>query len=84
MSLVEDDDRTEAYREGERRITWLRYDDAKRELTIEAADGDYAGAPEYRDISINVIEPGSRWALPKRRAPVNRTERVLLGERPDL
>ncbi len=80
--LVEDDDRTEAYRDGERRITWLRYDDAKRELTIEAADGDYAGAPEYRDITVNVIEPGSRQTIPTRRASVKRTERVQLREEP--
>ncbi len=46
--LVEDDDRTEAFRNGERRITWLRYDDDKRELTIEAAQGGYLKAPDYR------------------------------------
>ncbi len=75
--LVEDDDRTEAYRDGERRITWLRYDDAKRELTIEAADGDYDGAPEYRDITINVIEPHGRQAMPMQRVSVNRTVNIV-------
>ena len=74
--LVEDDDRTEAWRQGERRITWLRYDDETRELTIEAADGDYAGAPEYRDVTVNVISPGSTRTIEPRRVPVNRTERI--------
>ncbi len=80
--LVEDDDRTEAYRDGERRVTWLRYDDSKRELTIEAADGSYSGAPEYRDVSVNVIMPGNSRSIPTRRIPVNQTERIQLGEVP--
>ncbi len=80
--LVEDDDRTEAYRHGERRITLLRYDDARQELTIEAADGSYTGAPDYRDVSVNVIMPGNSRSIPTRRIPVNRTERIRVGEGP--
>ena len=80
--LVEDDDRTEAYRHGERRVTWLRYDDGKQELTIEAADGGYAGAPNYRDVSVNVIMPGNSRTAPPRRIPVNRTERIPLAKEP--
>jgi alpha-D-xyloside xylohydrolase len=78
--LVEDDDRTEGYRNGERRITWLSWDDDRRELTIEAADGDYEGAPEYRDVSVNVITPVKARLIPSRRVPVKRTERIQLTE----
>ncbi|MDJ0918082.1 MAG: glycoside hydrolase family 31 protein [Woeseiaceae bacterium] len=76
--LIEDDDRTEAYRNGERRITWLRYDDVERVLTIEAANGDYAGAPAFRDVTITLFEPGGRKQVATRRIPVNRPERIPL------
>lgn len=76
--LVEDDDRTEAYRKGERRITWLRYDDGERLLTIEAAEGGYAGAPDYRDVSVNVIAPEGAWTIPSRRILVDRTAHIGL------
>ncbi|MCG8370229.1 MAG: DUF5110 domain-containing protein [Proteobacteria bacterium] len=78
--LVEDDDRTEAYRDGERRITWLRYDDGERVLTIEAAQGGYPGAPDFREVSVNVVSPGGSRSIPSRRIPVDRAARIGLAE----
>ncbi len=78
--LVEDDDRTEAFRNGERRITWLRYDDDKRELTIEAAQGEYLDAPDYRDVTVNVFTPGGSRTIVSRRIPVDRTAQIGLGD----
>jgi alpha-D-xyloside xylohydrolase len=80
--LVEDDDRTEAYRDGKRRVTWLLYDDSKQELTVEAADGDYAGAPDFREITVTVISPSHARTLAPRKVAVDRTERIRLVEVP--
>jgi alpha-D-xyloside xylohydrolase len=80
--LVEDDDRTEAYRDGKRRVTWLLYDDSKQELTVEAADGDYAGAPDFREITVTVISPSHSRTLAPRKVAVDRTERIRLVEVP--
>ncbi|MEM9530313.1 MAG: TIM-barrel domain-containing protein [Pseudomonadota bacterium] len=55
--LIEDDDRTEAFRTGERRTTWLRYSDDAQELTIEAASGHYQNASISRDVTVNLITP---------------------------
>jgi alpha-D-xyloside xylohydrolase len=76
--LVEDDDHTEAYRTGERQVTWLRYDDDRQELTIEAAAGSYDGAPTHRDVTITFITLEHSRTLPTRRIPVSRTERIVL------
>jgi alpha-glucosidase (family GH31 glycosyl hydrolase) len=47
--LVEDDDRTEAYRlRGKQMKTSLHYDDARIALQIGGASGTYAGAPRGR------------------------------------
>lgn len=80
--LVEDDDRTEDYRMGERRITWLRYDDRAKALTIEAAEGSYADAPDYRDVSVNVITPEGTRVLSPRWTPVDQAVRIALFEDP--
>lgn len=78
--LIEDDDRTEAWREGERRVTWLRYDDDNKALTIDAADGSYRDAPDYRDVIINVISRDGTKSLAKRRYSVLESNRVTLAD----
>ena len=78
--LVEDDDRTEAYRNGERRITWLRYDDSDKVLTIDASQGHYAGAPDYRDVLITLITPDGARAIAPWRIPVDGAAHISLGE----
>lgn len=78
--LIEDDDRTEAFRKGERRVTWVRYDDDKRELTIEAAQGGYVDAPDYRDVTLNVFAPGSSKTFPSQTIPIDQTVTIELGE----
>ncbi len=57
--LVEDDDRTEAWRQGARVLTALQYDDASKVLTIGAGQGSYPGAPAERRVMVRVIEPGA-------------------------
>ncbi|MEL6448896.1 MAG: TIM-barrel domain-containing protein [Pseudomonadota bacterium] len=54
--LIEDDDHSEAYRTGVRRTTDLYYDDTTQALTIEAAQGDYAGAPDSRTVVIRFTD----------------------------
>ena len=78
--FVEDDERTEAFQDGERGITWLRYDDDEKALTIEAMSGTYRDAPEYRDIIVTIISPGSSRTLPSQRIPVDRNNRINLRE----
>ncbi|MEO0367046.1 MAG: TIM-barrel domain-containing protein [Pseudomonadota bacterium] len=53
--LVEDDDRTEAWRRGERRVTQLHFDDSEQVLIIQPAQGSYQGAIDHRDITVNFI-----------------------------
>lgn len=76
--LVEDDDRTEAYRQGQRRVTWLRYDHGTQTFTIEAAQGDYVGAPAVRDVTVKFITPEGSRTVPVGRVPVDHTKRVAL------
>ncbi|MEM8816084.1 MAG: TIM-barrel domain-containing protein [Pseudomonadota bacterium] len=78
--LVEDDDRTEAFRNGERSITWLRYDDSERVLSIEAAEGSYAEAPDYRTVSVTVITPEGTRKIPPQRIAIDQSARIELGE----
>lgn len=78
--LVEDDDRTEAYRNGDRRITWLRYDDARQQLTIDAAQGAYPDAPRYRDVTVNFVTLEGGRTIFLERTPVDRQTLVALGE----
>ncbi len=53
--LIEDDDKTEAYRkQGERMITAISYDDDARTLTIEKPEGYYQGAPIERRYEISL------------------------------
>ena len=78
--LIEDDDRTEGWRDAERRITWLRYDDDEKALTIEAASGSYRDAPDYRDVVVNFISRDGRETLPKRRHSVLESSRIAMSE----
>jgi alpha-D-xyloside xylohydrolase len=78
--LVEDDDRTEAYRSGQRRVTWLRYDDDKRELTVDAARGRYRNAPRYRNVTVNVVSPGGGRTIEAGRIPVDIRAQIPLED----
>lgn len=54
--LLEDDDVTEAYRlDNASQMTLLNFNDEDRELTISAVTGSYNGAPETRNIIINLF-----------------------------
>ncbi|MEO0345560.1 MAG: TIM-barrel domain-containing protein [Pseudomonadota bacterium] len=70
--LIEDDDRSEAYRDGARRVTELRYDDATRLLTVDAAQGDYAGAPDSRTVTVRFTSSAGTRELPSVTQPVSR------------
>ena len=78
--LVEDDDRSEAYRNGERRVTWFRYDDAKQELTVEAGEGSYFGAPEVRELLVTVISPTGMRSVSPLKIPIGHEERIQLSK----
>lgn len=53
--LIEDDDKTEAYRkENAKMITKISYNDDKSSITIGAAKGNYDGAPAQRRYKINL------------------------------
>ncbi len=78
--LVEDDDRTEAWRDGERRVTWLRYDDADKVLMIEKAKGTYEDAPEYRNVVVNIVSRDGKRSLPRQRLSVSANQRLSLTE----
>ena len=54
FELIEDDDRTEAYRQGAVRRTEISYDDAEGRLLI-SADGDYAGAVAERRYTVQFV-----------------------------
>lgn len=50
--LVEDDERSEAYRTGELQRTQFSYSEKHQRLTIGGAQGNYAGAPKQRAYKI--------------------------------
>lgn len=53
--LIEDDDKTEAYREHKAIMqTFLRYNDKEKTLYIDPAKGKYQGAPSSRRYTVNV------------------------------
>ncbi|MEL6950247.1 MAG: TIM-barrel domain-containing protein [Pseudomonadota bacterium] len=62
--LVEDDDHSEVYRVGVRRVTDLHYDDATQTLTIEAAQGNYAGAAATRTLTVLFTDVHGSRTLP--------------------
>ncbi|MEN0044565.1 MAG: TIM-barrel domain-containing protein [Pseudomonadota bacterium] len=78
--LIEDDDRSDAYRRGARRITELRYDDDAQVLTIDAAQGGYAGAPDTRTLTVRVTNQAGTRTLAPVRLPVS--ERLELSLTP--
>ncbi|NNU15451.1 DUF5110 domain-containing protein [Parvularcula sp. ZS-1/3] len=57
FTLVEDDDRTEAYRDGARRLTTVDFDDAAKTLSI-VADGTFEGANLQRRYTICFVGVG--------------------------
>ncbi|MEM1412086.1 MAG: TIM-barrel domain-containing protein [Pseudomonadota bacterium] len=77
--LIEDDDRTEAYRQGERRVTWLRYDDRTQTLTVDAAQGDYSGAAKARSVVVNFVTREGSRSIPVGSIPVDRAEHIALN-----
>ena len=77
FKLVEDDDRSEAYRDGERRITWLRYNDADGSLSIEPARGNYPDAPTHRNVTVTFITPGGSQTTPTQRMTVDDTLLIM-------
>lgn len=54
--LIEDDDKTEAYRtNNERMLTDITFDDSQGRIVIQGAAGSYSGAPTRRSYEVRIL-----------------------------
>ena len=75
LSLIEDDDRTEAYRRNRARmVTEISFDLDRETLRIAGAEGSYAGAPDARSYQINLygFTPLSCVSIDEQTIPVRK------------
>jgi alpha-glucosidase (family GH31 glycosyl hydrolase) len=73
--LIEDDDRSEAYRQGEVQYTQFNYSEKYKRLTIGGVTGSYAGAPKRRNYTITFYgEADDCWEFKGERLAVDKVD----------
>ncbi|WP_231591853.1 TIM-barrel domain-containing protein [Cellvibrio sp. pealriver] len=83
--LIEDDDRSEGYRNGELQRTQFFYDHKGKSLRISEAQGDYMGAPKKRSYEVRFYgETKSCWELNGNRLVVEKIGGQLIIKLPSL
>ncbi|WP_230983960.1 glycoside hydrolase family 31 protein [Caulobacter rhizosphaerae] len=71
FQLYEDDGLSNAYERGAFSTIAMRWNDAKRELVIEAAQGRFGGAPSQRRFDLHLVGPDDTPLRPSRGVAVN-------------